>query len=114
MSHASRLNLRMFHQGSHMTDLHFKKTTLDKGYGDLLRERQEQKRDSLGGNTREKGWELSRHDDEIDRSASIQESVQKYNVQVRKLELRESDGSKLTLSFLTWVEGDGLYSDNQR
>lgn len=29
------------------------------------------------------------------------------------MELKESDGSKTALSFLTWVESDGFHSDRE-
>ena len=50
---------------------------------------------------------------EVMERMDIEDILEKYNPEVRNLKLMLSDGSKLTLRFLTWVEGDGLHFDHQ-
>ena len=49
----------------------------------------------------------------MESSASVYEILEKQNLQVWTLELKERHMSMITLRLLTWVEGDGFHSDRE-
>lgn len=83
------------------------------GYGESIQERQEWRKDTLGSNPGRMMGVKPGDDGGNGEQCICWDTVEKWNLQVWKLELKGSDGLKVSLSLLAQVEGDVFHSNRE-